>query len=161
MGAQGNDESWLRRFGPRDDDCPSVDLWCSSRSESSFDRTLKAPHEVRAFVQRALCRAHARRALGPVRLAASEYSTEATLQGDGPFLVRLVCDVTTVTLTVVYASTGVLWRPEVLQPTKMSFQIIDNISRASGREVEEHECTLWCSIPTGSTRGGRAGRYAG
>lgn len=159
--AHEGDDSRLRQFGRGDPARPAPERWCPSRAESSFDRTLKAPHEVRSFVQRSLCREHARRALGPVRLAASEYSTEATLQGDGPFLVRLVCEVSTVTLTVVYASTGVLLRPEVERPTKMSFQIIDNISRDSGREVDEHQCTLWCSIPTGSTPAVRAGRRLG
>jgi hypothetical protein len=122
---------------------------CSSDAESSFEHTLKAPAEVRTFVHRSLCRQHANRIRGPVRLAASEYSTEAALHGDGPFVVRLTCHVSTVTVTVVYTAARAVKRPDLAQPSKISYRIIDNISLASGREVDGREHTLWCTVPTG------------
>ena len=122
---------------------------CSSDAESSFDHTLKAPAEVRTFVHRSLCRQHANRIRGPVRLAASEYSTEAALQGEGPFAVRLTCNVSTVTVSVVYTAAVAVKRPDLEQPSKISYRIIDNISLSSGREVDGREHTLWCTVPTG------------
>lgn len=122
---------------------------CSSDAESSFGHTLKAPAEVRTFVHRSLCRQHANRIRGPVRLAASEYSTEAALQGEGSFAVRLTCNVSTVTVSVVYTAAVAVKRPELEQPSKISYRIIDNISLSSGREVDGREHTLWCTVPTG------------
>ena len=120
---------------------------CSSDAESSFDHTLAA--KFRAFVHRSLCRRHANRIRGPVRLAASEYSTEAALQGEGPFAVRLNCHVSTVTVSVVYTAAQAIEDPHLEQPPKISYRIIDNISLASGREVDGRKHTLWCTVPTG------------
>ena len=114
----------------------------------TVERSVHAPREARRFVQAEICPEHAWRALSAVRLAASEFATQAALLGDGPLEVGLRCDLTSVTTWVVFpTSVPVFGAP--LAPDDMAVRVIEAISRDWGAQSLRDAQRLWCSIPTG------------
>lgn len=112
-------------------------------------QSLQAPREARRFVEAKICREHAWRALSPVKLAASEFATQAALIGDGPLTVGLNCDLTTVTVWVVFPTSVPVFGAPLTSFDDVAARVIEGISRDWGAECLREAERLWCTIPTG------------
>lgn len=131
---------------------------CEASAGCTLEPTVRAARQAREFVESALCRAHAGRALGAVKLAASEFATQGVLLGSGPARLHLACHVSHVEVTATYSVPA----PVDLDPTTarpalgmfddLSARIIDSISRLSGSGPADEGWRLWCQIPTGYVR---------
>lgn len=76
---------------------------CEASAGCTLEPTVRAARQAREFVESALCRAHAGRALGAVKLAASEFATQGVLLGSGPARLHLACHVSHVEVTATYS----------------------------------------------------------
>lgn len=125
---------------------------CDAGAVRILERTLLAPGRARAFVDEQLCPLHGTNALAAVRLVASEIVLHAVRNGEGPIVVAVECDATTVTVSVSCAlrvpEEGT--RLELGDP--ISSRIVDSICRASGIARTAWGPTMWCTLPTGHLR---------
>lgn len=115
----------------------------------TVSQSLQAPREARRFVEANICREHAWRAVSPVKLAASEFATQAALIGDGPLTVGLNCDLTTVTVWVVFPTSVPVFGAPLTSFDDVAARVIEGISRDWGAECLREAERLWCTIPTG------------
>ena len=115
----------------------------------TVERSVHAPREARRFVEAEICREHAWRALSAVRLAASEFATQAALLGDGPLEVGLRCDLTSVTTWVVFPTSVPVFGAPLAPDDDMAVRVIEAISRDWGAQSLRDAERLWCTIPTG------------
>jgi hypothetical protein len=128
---------------------------CEASAGCSLEKSLGAARQAREFVETALCRAHAERAVGAVKLAASEYATQGVLLGSGPARLDLACHVSHVEVTATYpVPASVDLDPPAVWPRSGMFddlaaRIVESISRFSGSGPGDEGWRLWCQIPTG------------
>jgi hypothetical protein len=116
--------------------------------QTTVPRSLQAPRAARRFVEAGICGEHASRALGAVRLAASEFATQAALIGDGPLTIGLNCDLTTVTVWVVFPTSVPVFGAPLALADDVAARVIEGISGDWGTECLRDAERLWCSIPT-------------
>ena len=117
-------------------------------TQATVSRSLQAPREARRFVEAGICPEHACRALFAVRLAASELATRAVLVGQGPLTIGLNCDLTTVTVWVVFPSSVPVFGAPLALADDVAARVIESISRDWGVECLRDAERLWCTIPT-------------
>jgi hypothetical protein len=115
----------------------------------TVERSVHAPREARRFVEAEICREHAGRALNAVRLAASEFATQAALLGDGPLEVGLRCDLTSVTTWVVFPTSVPVFGAPLALDDDVAVRVVEAISRDWGAQSLRDAERLWCTIPTG------------
>lgn len=116
--------------------------------QTTVPRSLRAPREARRFVEAGICGEHASRALGAVRLAASEFATQAALIGDGPLTIGLNCDLTTVTVWVVFPTSVPVFGAPLALADDVAARVIEGISGDWGTECLRDAERLWCTIPS-------------
>jgi|SRR5690349_5581615 hypothetical protein len=116
--------------------------------QTTVPRSLQAPRAARRFVEAGICGEHASRALGAVRLAASEFATQAALIGNGPLTIGLNCDLTTVTVWVVFPTSVPVFGAPLALADDVAARVIEGISGDWGTECLRDAERLWCSIPT-------------
>ena len=123
-----------------------------------LEMSLRAPKQAREFVDSALCRAHAQRALCAVKLAASEFAAQGALLGSGPARLHLACQVSYVEVTATYPVTApfdhdpAAARPELGMFDDLSALVVESVSWFSGSDPGDDGWRLWCQIPTGCLR---------
>jgi hypothetical protein len=112
-------------------------------------RSLQAPYEARRYVEANICAEHASRSLCAVRLAASEFATQAARIGEGPLTVGLNCDLTIVTLWVVFPTSVPVFGAPLALADDVAAWIIEGISLDWGTQSLRDAERLWCTVPTG------------
>ena len=117
-------------------------------TQTTVPRSLQAPRAARRFVEAGICGEHASRSLGAVRLAASEFATQAALIGDGPLTIGLNCDLTTVTLWVVFPTSVPVFGAPLALADDVAARVIEGISGDWGTECLRDAQRLWCTMPT-------------
>lgn len=125
---------------------------CGVSATRTLQRSLLAPAEARAFVDEQLCPAHGPNAIAAVRLVASEVVLHAVRCGDGPIVVALECETTSVTLTVTCPMRASAGGTRLQLGDPISGKIVDSICRASGVVQTPDGQTMWCTLPTGHIR---------
>ena len=116
--------------------------------QTTVPRSLKAPGAARRFVEASICGEHASRALGAVRLAASEFATQAALIGNGPLTIGLNCDLTTVTVWVVFPTSVPVFGAPLALADDVAARVIEGISCDWGADCLRDAERVWCTIPT-------------
>jgi hypothetical protein len=81
-------------------------------------------------------------------LAASEFATQAALIGNGPLTIGLNCDLTTVTVWVVFPTSVPVFGAPLALADDVAARVIEGISGDWGTECLRDAERLWCSIPT-------------
>ena len=122
---------------------------CDSSAAVTLQRSLRASGEARAFVAEELCSEHGPYASAAVQLVASEVVLHAVRGCDGPIVIALRCDLTSVTLSVRCSMDTPQSAPRLQLGDLISNLIVDSICRASGTIPTEHGLTMWCTLPTG------------
>ncbi len=128
---------------------------CEASAGCTLEMSVRAAKQAREFVESALCRAHAERAISAVQLAASEFATQGVLRGSGPARLHLACHVSHVEVTATYPVPAPVdtdpteARPEPRKFDDLSALIVESISRCSGSGPRDEGWRLWCQIPTG------------
>ena len=125
---------------------------CGASATRTLQRSLLAPGEARAFVDEQLCPVHGPNAIAAVRLVASEVVLHAVRCGDGPIVVALDCDATSVTLTVTCQMPAPCEGAGLRLGDPISSKIVESICRASGVVETSDGQTMWCTLPTGHMR---------
>ena len=125
---------------------------CRASATRTLPRSLLAPGEARAFVDEQLCPVHGPNAIAAVRLVASEVVLHAVRCGDGPVVVALECEATSVTLTVTCRMRAPSGGARLELGDPISSKIVDSICRASGVVETPDGQTMWCTLPTGHIR---------
>ncbi len=125
---------------------------CDASATRTLQRSLLAPGEARAFVDQQLCPVHGPNAIAAVRLVASEVVLHAVRCGDGPIVIALECDATSVTLTVTCQMPAPSEGARLQLGDPISSKIVDSICRASGVVQTPDGQAMWCTLPTGHIR---------
>lgn len=125
---------------------------CDAGATRTLQRTLLAPGQARAFVDEQLCPLHGPNAIAAVRLVASEIVLHAVRNGEGPVVIAVECDATTVTVSVSCAMRAPTDGARLQLGDPISSRIVDSICRASGIEHTTRGLTMWCTLPTGHLR---------
>lgn len=120
-------------------------------TQTTLTRSLRAPGAARRFVEASICGEHACQCLSAVRLAASEFATQAALIGEGPLTIGLNCDLTDVTVWVVFPTSIPVFGAPLALADGAAAWVIEGISRDWGTECLRDAERLWCTIPTGYT----------
>jgi hypothetical protein len=122
---------------------------CDAEATRTLQRTLLAPGQARAFVDEQLCPLHGPNAIAAVRLVASEVVLHAVRYGEGPVVIAVECDATTVTVSVSCAMRAPAEGARLQLGDPISSRIVDSICRASGVTHTARGLTMWCTLPTG------------
>jgi len=124
-------------------------LYCAVSATRTLQSSLLAPAEARTFVAERICSRHDPLAVAAASLVASEVVTHAVRCGEGPVIIAVRCDVTTLALSVTCSMDGLSEAPEMRLADPTAGMIVDSICRSSGTLLTEHGLTMWCTIPTG------------
>jgi hypothetical protein len=122
---------------------------CDAAATRTLQRSLLAPGQAWAFVDEQLCPLHGPNAIAAMRLVTSEVVLHAVRNGEGPVVVTVECDATSVTVSVSCDMRAPTDGARLQLGDPISSRIVDSICRASGIAHTARGLTMWCTLPTG------------